>query len=120
MHDFSSADGGEFFTGRGKRRFDDDVPTSVKRVRRQSLPPVEAIDATDGLPEGGRWSIWDQTETLVPNDIDSPYYGSGDDHMTCADRRVVRDCCALRTGELQDRRHDAPDPWLLAIRDFLA
>ena len=65
MHDFSSRSG-EFRTRRGKRRYDDDEPTSVKRVRRQALPPIEEFDATDGLPEGDRWSTW-ETEKLVPN-----------------------------------------------------
>ena len=63
MHDFPSADGGEFRSRRsrrGKQRFDDE-PTSVKRVRRRrGLPPIETFDATDGLPEGDRWSTWDQ------------------------------------------------------------
>src|ERR1700745_1634344 len=60
MHDFSSR-GGEFRTRRGKWRFDDDEPTSVKRARRRALPPIEQFDATDGLPEGDRWSPWDQS-----------------------------------------------------------
>src|ERR1700751_1969631 len=60
MHDFSSRSG-EFRTRRGKWRFDDDEPTSVKRVRRRALPPIEQFDATDGLPEGDRWSTWDQS-----------------------------------------------------------
>jgi RIO kinase 1 len=64
VHDFSSADGGEFRSRRsrrGKQRFDDE-PNYVKRVRRpRGLPPVEASDATDGLPEGDRWSTWDQS-----------------------------------------------------------
>jgi RIO kinase 1 len=47
---------------RGKRRFDDDEPYMAKRVRgRRALPPIEAFDATDGLPEGDRWSTWDQS-----------------------------------------------------------
>ena len=47
---------------RGKRRFDDDhEPTFAKRDRhRRSLPAVDACDAVDGLPEGDRWSTWDQ------------------------------------------------------------
>ena len=73
MHDFPSARRGEFNTGgsspwpsaarrRGKQRFDDDEPTTAKRVRgRRSLPPIEVFDATDGLPEGDRWSTWDQS-----------------------------------------------------------
>ena len=60
MHDFSSRSG-EFRTRRGKWRFDDDEPTSVTRVRRRALPPIEQFDATDGLPEGDRWSTWDQS-----------------------------------------------------------
>ena len=61
MHDFSSAHYGDFTSRRGKQRFDDDEPTTAKRVRgRRSLPPLEVFDATDGLPEGDRWSTWDQ------------------------------------------------------------
>ena len=26
-------------------------------------------DDTDGLPEGDRWSTWDQTQNPVPNDL---------------------------------------------------
>ena len=78
MHDFPSARRGELNTGgsspraslgrrRGKQRFDDDEPTTAKRVRgRRSLPPIEVFDATDGLPEGDRWSTWDQSETPIP------------------------------------------------------
>ncbi len=73
MHDFPSARRGEFNIGgssprasaarrRDKQRFDDDEPTTAKRVRgRRSLPPIEVFDATDGLPEGDRWSTWDQS-----------------------------------------------------------
>ena len=62
MHDFSSAPDGEFSSRRGKWRYDDDEPTTAKRVRRRrALPPIEKFDATDGLPEGDRWSTWDQS-----------------------------------------------------------
>ena len=62
MPDFHSAYDGKFISGRGKRRFDDDDPTSVKRARgRRALPSIEVFDATDGLPEGDRWSTWDQS-----------------------------------------------------------
>ncbi len=73
MHDLPSARCGEFNTGgsspwpsaargRRKQRFDDDEPTMAKRVRgRRSLPQIEVFDATDGLPEGDRWSTWDQS-----------------------------------------------------------
>src|SRR6201996_8237988 len=31
------------------------------RLRRRRLPPADASDATDQLPEGDRWSTWDQS-----------------------------------------------------------
>ncbi len=47
---------------RGKRRFDDDEPSFVKRDRhRRSLPSEPGDDSTFGLPEGDRWSTWDQS-----------------------------------------------------------
>ena len=62
MHDSSSAYRGEFSTRRSKRRIDDDEPTTAKRVRqRRALPPIEVFDSTDGLPDGDRWSTWDQS-----------------------------------------------------------
>ena len=62
MHDYHSAYEGRFTSGRGKRRYDDDDPTTAKRVRgRRALPSIEQFDATDGLPEGDRWSTWDQS-----------------------------------------------------------
>jgi len=70
VHDFSSRSG-EFRTRRGKWRFDDDEPTSAKRVRRRTLPSIEEFDTTDGLPEGDRWSTWDQTEMFISNDLPS-------------------------------------------------
>ena len=46
---------------RGKRRFDDDEPLFQKRQRHaRALPSLDVIDETDGLPEGDRWSTWDQ------------------------------------------------------------
>jgi hypothetical protein len=64
LYDFSSRDG-EFRTRRrGNRGFDYDEPTTTKRIRRQTLPPVD--EATEGLPEGDRWSTWDQSETPIP------------------------------------------------------
>jgi len=62
LHDFSSASDAESSTRRGKWRFDDDEPVSAKRTRgRRALPSIETFDATDGLPEGDRWSTWDQS-----------------------------------------------------------
>jgi RIO1 family len=41
--------------------FDDDEPTFAKRQRHSpSLPAPDAFDSVDGLPEGNRWSTWDQ------------------------------------------------------------
>jgi RIO kinase 1 len=62
VHDYSSAYRGEFSARRGKRRFDDDEPTTAKRVRRRrALPSMSEFDATDGLRDGDRWSTWDQS-----------------------------------------------------------
>jgi len=50
------------FNRRGKRRFDDDEPAFAKRSRhRSALPGLDAFDSADGLPEGDRWSTWDQS-----------------------------------------------------------
>jgi RIO kinase 1 len=47
--------------GRGRRRFDDDhEPAFAKRTRPRRLQPLEAFDFADGLPDGDRWSTWDQ------------------------------------------------------------
>jgi RIO kinase 1 len=59
VHDYHSAYEGRFTSGRGKRRYDDDDPTALKRVRRRRLPPIN--NAVDALPEGDRWSTWDQS-----------------------------------------------------------
>jgi RIO kinase 1 len=39
---------------------DDDEPAFAKRHRPRRLSAPDAFDATDGLPEGARWSSWDQ------------------------------------------------------------
>jgi RIO kinase 1 len=51
------------FTRRGKRRFDDDDPPAFARRdrHRQRLQPEGSFDAADGLPDGDRWSTWDQS-----------------------------------------------------------
>jgi RIO kinase 1 len=59
--DYHSAHDAEFTTRRGKRRYDEDEPARAKRARPRRLPPAEAGDATDQLPEGDRWSVWDQS-----------------------------------------------------------
>jgi hypothetical protein len=59
-------------TRRGKKRgkFRYDEATYEKRDRhRPRLRAEDANDATDGLPEGDRWSTWDQTQILNPNDL---------------------------------------------------
>src|SRR5579872_1164057 len=65
------------YNRRGKRRLDhddpddldlddfaefDDEPTFAKRNRhRRRLPPADARDHIDRLPDGDRWSTWDQS-----------------------------------------------------------
>jgi RIO kinase 1 len=48
---------------RGRRRSHyDDEATFAKRDRHlPALPAADALDAVDGLPEGDRWSTWDQS-----------------------------------------------------------
>src|SRR5215472_1297956 len=47
---------------RGKRRLDDDESTFLKRDRhRRRLLPADFGSETFGLPEGDRWSTWDQS-----------------------------------------------------------
>jgi RIO kinase 1 len=47
---------------RRKRRFDDDEPTYARQPRHaRRLTPADALDAVDGIPEGDRWSTWDQS-----------------------------------------------------------
>jgi RIO kinase 1 len=50
---------------RSRQRFGDDANTFDKRDRhRERLRPEDARDAVDGLPEGDRWSTWDQSTPL--------------------------------------------------------
>src|SRR5580704_3948364 len=47
---------------RTKRRFDDDDPAFLKRDRhRRRLPPADLGAETFGLPDGDRWSTWEQS-----------------------------------------------------------
>ena len=51
---------GGYSKKRGK--FDDYEPAFAKRDRRRPrLEAEDASDATDGLPDGDRWSTWDQS-----------------------------------------------------------
>ena len=60
-------------TRRGNKKrgkFRDDEASYQKRDRHLSrLVAEDAHDDTDGLPEGDRWSTWDQTEMLISNDL---------------------------------------------------
>src|ERR1700743_997192 len=48
--------------GRKRGRLGTDHPAFARRNRhRPRLPAEDAGDATDGLPEGDRWSTWDQS-----------------------------------------------------------
>ena len=59
---FDPAYGRVHRAGRKRRRYFDDEATSAKRDRhRPRLATEDAGDATDGLPEGDRWSTWDQS-----------------------------------------------------------
>jgi len=50
------------YSRRTKRRFDDDEPAFIKRDRRRPrLAAEDARDGVDGLPDGDRWSTWDQS-----------------------------------------------------------
>jgi RIO kinase 1 len=48
---------------RRKRRFDDDDESTYARQPRHArrLRPADALDAVDGIPDGDRWSTWDQS-----------------------------------------------------------
>lgn len=63
--DFDPAYGRIRRTNRGKQRkhqFNDDAEIAAKRDwNLQRLQAEDAADATDGLPEGDRWSTWDQS-----------------------------------------------------------
>jgi RIO kinase 1 len=57
-----SEDYGVTRRGRKRGKFDDDAPAYAKRNRHlPRLKAEDASDATDGLPEGDRWSTWDQS-----------------------------------------------------------
>ena len=57
-----SDDSGVTRRGKKNRKFHDDESTYAKRNRHlPRLAAEDARDATDGLPEGDRWSTWDQS-----------------------------------------------------------
>jgi RIO kinase 1 len=74
--DFDPAYGRVRRANRGKQskqRFNDDAAAYLKRDRhRDRLRPEDAADATDGLPEGDRWSTWDQSTPLERGPVPHP------------------------------------------------
>jgi len=60
---------------RRKRRFDDgdDQPVFLKRdLHRRRLLPDDAFDDVDGLPDGDRWSTWDQSSPSERGPVPHP------------------------------------------------
>ncbi len=58
---------------RGKRRFDDDESTYLKRDRhRPRLIAEDARDAVDGVDGGDRWSTWDQSSPTERGPVPHP------------------------------------------------
>src|SRR6201986_5147539 len=47
--------------GKKRGRFDDETTFAKRDRHRPRLQPEVADDAVDGLPEGDRWSTWDQS-----------------------------------------------------------
>jgi RIO kinase 1 len=74
--DFDPAYGRVRRANRGKQQrqqFGQDADTYAKRDRhRQRLRPVADTDPTDGLPEGDRWSTWDQSTPLERGPLPHP------------------------------------------------
>jgi RIO kinase 1 len=67
---------------RGKRRFDDDESTFLKRDRhRRRLPPPDFGSETFGLPEGDRWSTWDQSAPTERGPQPHPRYRAAEHRM---------------------------------------
>ena len=56
MHEYARS-------SRRKRRFDDDDESTYARQPRHArrLMPADTLDAVDGIPDGDRWSTWDQS-----------------------------------------------------------
>ena len=60
-------------TNRGKQQFTDEADTYAKRGRhRGRLRPLAEDDSTDGLPDGDRWSTWDQSTPLERGPVPHP------------------------------------------------
>jgi RIO kinase 1 len=50
--------------GRSKQRFDEETLFEKRDRHRPTLQSLDDFDVTDGLPEGDRWSTWDQPDPL--------------------------------------------------------
>ena len=106
---------------RGKRRFDDDDPAFLKRDRhRRRLPPADLDADTFGLPDGDRWSTWDQS---TPSERGPrPYPGWLVTELAATDTELG----VLKTGKEADvflLRRGVPGPdWfcLLAAKRYRA
>ncbi len=82
---------------RGKWRFEDDEPLFQKRRgHARALPSLEVIDETDGLPEGDRWSTWDQPDALARGPEPHP------DWLVTALAAVDTELGILKTGKEAD------------------
>lgn len=58
---------------RGKRRFDENESTYLKRDRhRPRLIAEDARDAVDGVADGDRWSTWDQSSATERGPVPHP------------------------------------------------
>jgi len=49
---------------RNKGRLDEETLYEKRDRHRAALPSLDQCDVTDGLPEGDRWSTWDQPDAL--------------------------------------------------------
>jgi RIO kinase 1 len=109
---------------RAKRRFDDDEPIFAKRSRhRAALPAEDVSGATDGLPEGQRWSTWDQSAAgergprphpswlvtdLAATDTELGVLKSGKEADVFLVRRAIRPagtCCLLAAKRYRAAEH---------------
>jgi RIO kinase 1 len=74
--DYDPAYGRVRRANRGKQhrqQFGDEADTYAKRDRhRERLHPAAEADSTDGLPEGDRWSTWDQSTPLERGPVPHP------------------------------------------------
>jgi RIO kinase 1 len=74
--DYDPANGRVRRANRGKQhrqQYTDEADTYAKRDRHlKRLPPAGGADSADGLPEGDRWSTWDQSTPLERGPVPHP------------------------------------------------